>query len=305
MSQVWAWILFTGFVLTMLVLDLCVIHRKDHVIKMKEALIWCAFWIGLALLFNLGIYYSEGPTPALEFLTAYLLEESLSVDNLFIFIQIFAYFRVPSHHQHKVLFWGIVGVVVLRTLFIVGGISLLNRFHWVLYVFGSLLIFTGVKMAFQKEKDIQPEKNPVIRLFKKFIPITPSYEGGKFFVKKNLQWFATPLCVVLLVIEMTDIVFAIDSIPAVLAVSSDPFIVYTSNLFAVLGLRSLYFVLSEIMNLFYYLKYGLSLILVFIGTKMVMSHFLKIPIGLALGFIVLVLFVSILASSIRLQRIKN
>lgn len=304
-SHIWPWVVFNLFVIAMLVLDLAVFHRRSHTIKMKEALAWCALWIGLAFAFNLGVYFTKGPDLALQFLTGYILEESLSIDNLFIFIQIFAYFRVPAQYQHKVLFWGILGVIVLRALFILGGITLIDRFHWIIYIFGAMLMVTGIKMAFQKEEEIQPDRNPVIRLFKKFMPVLPSYEDGKFFVKKNSQWFATPLFIVLLVIEMTDIVFAIDSIPAVLAVTADPFIVYTSNLFAVLGLRSLYFVVSEIMNLFYYLKYGLSVILIFIGTKMLMSHFVKIPIGLALAFIVLVLFISILASSIRLQRINN
>lgn len=290
---------FNLFIFFMLALDLFVFHKESHVIKVKEALMWSAMWIGLALIFNVGVLIFKGTEPALQFFTGYLLEESLSVDNLFVFIQLFAYFRVPSQYQHKVLFWGIIGVVLLRATFIIGGVALLHNFHWVMYVFGGLLILTGARLAKEDEKEIHPERNPVIRLFKKFVPTVPSYDGGKFFIRKERKTYATPLLVVLLVIEMTDVVFAIDSIPAVLAITSDPFIVYTSNMFAVLGLRSLYFALAGIIGLFHYLKYGLSVILVFIGTKMLLSDVIAIPILLSLGVIVAVLATSIVASVLK------
>ncbi len=300
-ETVWAWILFNLFIFSLLVLDLGVFHRKAHVIQVKEALIWSGVWISIALLFNLGIFFYKGPDLALQFLTGYLLEESLSIDNLFIFIQIFSYFRVEPKYQHTVLFWGIVGVVVMRAIFIFGGVALIHYFEWIIYVFGTILILTGIKMARGGDKEIQPERNPIIRLFRKFIPVVSQYEDAKFIVKRDAKVYATPLLVVLLVIEMTDLVFAIDSIPAVLAISKNSFIVYSSNLFAVLGLRSLYFALAGIMPMFYYLRYGLSVILVFIGIKMLSEHFIHVPIGLALGFIVVILFFSILASAVRSQ----
>ncbi len=286
----------------MLALDLGIFHRKVHEVKLKEALAWCAVWISLALIFNVGVYFWRGEKAALEFLTAYLLEESLSVDNLFVFIQIFAHFRVPAAYQHKVLFWGIIGVLVLRATFILTGVALISKFHWIVYVFGGFLIYTGIKMATGVEKEIQHEKNLAIRLFRKFMPVTTSYEGAKFFVKKDLRTYATPLFIVLLVIEMTDLVFAVDSIPAVLAISSDPFIVYTSNLFAVLGLRSLYFALAGIMKLFYYLKYGLSLILVLVGIKMLFSGVVHIPVALSLATIIVILALSVIASKVFPQK---
>lgn len=301
-SQILLWISFNLFVIFMLALDLGIFHRRVHEVKIKEALAWCAVWVSLALIFNVGVYFWRGEKAALEFLTAYLLEESLSVDNLFVFIQIFAYFRVSPAYQHKVLFWGIIGVLVLRAIFILTGVALISKFHWIIYVFGGFLIFTGIKMAIGGEKEIQHEKNLAIRLFRKFVPVTTSpltlSEGAKFFVKKDLRTYATPLFIVLLVIEMTDLVFAVDSIPAVLAISSDPFIVYTSNLFAVLGLRSLYFALAGIMKLFYYLKYGLSLILVLVGIKMLLSDVIHLPVALSLGIIIVILAISVISSKL-------
>lgn len=297
-SQVFLWIAFNLFIFFMLALDLGIFHRRAHVVRMKEALGWCAVWISLALVFNVLVYFWKGDRAALEFFTAYLLEESLSIDNLFVFIQIFAYFQVPAAYQHKVLFWGIIGVILLRATFILIGVSLISMFHWVIYVFGAFLIFTGLRMAMGVEKEIRAEKNLAIRLFRKCIPVTTSYEDAKFFVKKDFRVFATPLFIVLLVIEMTDVVFAVDSIPAVLAISSDTFIVYTSNLFAVLGLRSLYFALAGVMQLFYYLKYGLSAILVLIGLKMLLSDVIHVPVAFSLGIVVVVLALSIIASKI-------
>jgi tellurite resistance protein TerC len=239
-----------------------------------------------------------GHEPAMKFLAGYLLEKSLSVDNLFVFLLIFSYFRVPAQYQHKILFWGIVGALIMRGIFIFLGVALVTRFHWVFYILGAFLIFTGIKLAFEKDKEIHPEKNPVLRLFRRFFPVTKELEGDKFFVKRAGRLYATPLLVVLLVVETTDVIFAVDSVPAILAITLDPFIVFSSNVFAILGLRALYFALSGIMQMFHHLHYGLSLILVFVGVKMLIGDFVKIPIGFALGFIALVLAVSI-ATSIR------
>jgi len=282
----------------MLALDLGVFHRKAHVIKIKEALLWSAFWIGLSLLFNLGIYFWRGPETALEFLTGYLIEKSLSVDNIFVFLLIFSYFRVPSLYQHKVLFWGILGALVMRAIFIATGVTLIQKFHWIIYIFGAFLILTGIKMALQKDKKIHPERNPVLRLFRRYMPVTDDYKDDKFFVKRAGHYLATPLFVVLLVVETTDIIFAVDSIPAILAITLDPFIVYTSNVFAILGLRALYFALAGIMQLFHHLHYGLSAILVFVGVKMLLADIYKIPVGIALGVIASILLISVIASVI-------
>jgi tellurite resistance protein TerC len=299
-NQVLPWVLFNIFVLVMLALDLGVFHRKAHVVKIKEALIWSAVWIALALLFNVGVYYWRGPQIALEFLTGYLLEKSLSVDNVFVFLLIFSYFRVPALCQHKVLFWGILGALIMRAIFIAAGITLIQQFHWVIYVFGAFLIFTGIKMALQKDKEIHPEKNPVIKLFRRLMPVTQDYdEKSRFFVRKAGRLHATPLFVALLVVETTDVIFAVDSIPAVLAITHDPFIVYTSNVFAILGLRALYFALAGIMQLFHYLHYGLSAILVFVGVKMLITEIYKIPITIALGVVAGILLVSVIASLVR------
>lgn len=297
------WIGFNVFVLAMLALDLGVFHRKAHVVKIKEALIWSAVWITLALLFNLGIYFWRGEVAALEFLTGYLLEKSLSVDNVFVFLLIFSYFRVPALCQHKVLFWGILGALIMRAVFIAAGITLIQQFHWVIYLFGAFLIFTGIKMALQKDKEIHPEKNPAIRLFRRLMPVTKDYdEKNRFFVRQAGRLQATPLFVALLVVETTDVIFAVDSIPAILAITQDPFIVYTSNVVAILGLRALFFALAGIMNLFHYVHYGLSLILVFIGFKMLLADIYKTPIPIALSVVAGILVISVVASLGRPRR---
>ena len=295
-EPVYAWVGFLVFIFAMLALDLGVFQRKSHVITVKESLLWTSFWIALALIFNLIVYYFKGPKVGLEFLTGYLLEESLSVDNIFVFLLIFSYFKVPQIYQHKVLFWGILGAILMRFLFIVLGISLIQKFHFIIYLFGALLIYTGLKMVKSKETEVHPENNPVLKFFGRIVPVTGAYEGDKFFVRKETRLFATPLMVVLLMVETTDVLFAVDSIPAIFGVTLDPFIVYTSNIFAILGLRSLYFSLSGIMNRFHFLHYGLSAILVFIGVKMLISHFYHIPIAAALSFIAAALVVSILIS---------
>ena len=298
-NQVLLWLGFNIFVLAMLALDLGVFHRKAHVVQIKEALGWTAIWITLALLFNLGIYFWRGPEPALEFLTGYLIEKALSVDNIFVFLLIFSYFDVPLLYQHKVLFYGILGALIMRAMFIVMGITLIQKVHWVIYVFGGFLILTGIKIALEKGKEIRPERNPVLRIFRRFMPVSDRYENDKFFTRKEGRFLATPLFIVLLVVETTDIVFAVDSIPAILAITLDPFIVYTSNVFAILGLRALYFALAGMMRLFQYLHYGLSAILVFVGVKMLVASIWKIPIGLALGVIAAILLISVGASIIR------
>lgn len=290
------WILFIVFVLIMLFLDLGVFHKTSHVVKLREALSWSAVWIALALLFNAGIYYWQGHQKALEFFTGYLIEKSLSVDNIFIFVLVFSYFKVPSLYQHKVLFWGIFGALIMRVIFIFAGVALIERFHWIIYIFGAFLIYTGIKMLTQKDKDIHPEKNPVLKLAQKYIRVSPSYEEDKFFVTRDRTRFATPLFIVLLFIETTDLIFAVDSIPAVLAISSDPFIVFTSNVFAILGLRSLYFALAGIIEKFIYLSYGLAIILMFVGLKMLLSDIFHIPIAISLGVIALILTASIVLS---------
>lgn len=292
------WVGFNVFVLAMLALDLLVFHRKPHEVSVREALTWSGVWIALALAFNAGIYFFQGRQPALEFLTGYLIEKSLSVDNIFVFLMVFAYFRVPQKYQHEVLFWGILGALVFRAIFIAGGITLIKNFHWIIYVFGSFLIFTGIKMWTDKEKEIHPEKSAVLKLFQRFMPVTQGYEGGKFFIRKEGRLFATPLFVVLLVIETTDIIFAVDSIPAILAVTQDPFIVYTSNVFAILGLRALYFALAGIIRLFHYLHYGLSAILVFVGIKMLITDLYKVPVGISLTIVSALLLASVAASLI-------
>lgn len=290
------WACFIGFILLMLALDLGVFHRKSHEIKIKEALTWSAVWIALALFFNYGIYVFMGKEKAIEFLTGYVIEKSLSIDNLFVFIMLFTYFKVETKYQHKVLFWGILGALVMRAIFIFAGVALINKFHWIIYVFGALLIFTGVKMIFHKEEEIEPDKNPLVRLFKKFFPVTNQEHGGNFFVKIGGRTFATPLFIVLLIVEFTDLIFAVDSIPAILAITNDTFIIFTSNVFAILGLRALYFALAGITQYFYYLKYGLSAILIFVGIKMTIVDFYKIPIVYSLCVIAGILIISILIS---------
>ena len=290
------WTCFIGFVLVMLALDLGVFHRKSHEIKIKEALIWSAVWISLALAFNYGIYVFMGKEKAIEFLTGYVIEKSLSIDNLFVFIMLFTYFNVNTKYQHKVLFWGILGALVMRAIFIFAGVALINKFHWIIYVFGVLLVFTGIKMLFHKDEKIDPNKNPLVRLFKKFFPVTDQEHGGKFFVKMKGRTFATPLFIVLLLVEFTDLIFAVDSIPAILAITNDTFIIFTSNVFAILGLRALYFALAGITKYFYYIKYGLSAILVFVGIKMTIVDFYKVPILYSLFTIASILLISIIVS---------
>jgi tellurite resistance protein TerC len=281
----------------MLVLDLGVFHRRAHTVKFREAMVWSGAWIALAATFAVVIFFWHGRAPALEFVTGYVIELSLSVDNLFVFLLIFRFFQVPAIHQHKVLFWGILGALVMRAIFIAAGVGLILRFHWIIYVFGAFLVYSGIKLFFQGEAEIHPEKNPVLRLFRRWVPVTKDYMGNKFFVR-NPGLFATPLFVVLLVVETTDLLFAVDSIPAILAITRDAFIVYTSNVFAILGLRSMYFALAGMMEMFRYLHYGLSLVLVFVGAKMLLSHYFEIPILVALAAVAGVLAVSVIASMI-------
>jgi len=289
------WILFNLFVLAMLVLDLGVFHRRAHTVKFREALAWSAVWIALAVIFAVVVFFWHGRTSALEFVTGYVIELSLSVDNLFVFLLIFRFFHVPPVHQHKVLFWGILGALIMRAVFIVAGVGLIQRFHWIVYVFGAFLVYSGIKLFFQEEAEIHPERNPVLRLFRRFVPVTKDYEGNKFFVRRA-GLYATPLFVVLLVVETTDLLFAVDSIPAILAITRDAFIVYTSNVFAIMGLRSMYFALAGMMEMFRYLHYGLSLVLVFVGAKMLLSHYLEIPTPVALAAVAGVLAISVIAS---------
>lgn len=298
------WIGFNVFVIAMLALDLGVFHRKSHHVSIKEALIWTGVWISMALLFNVFLYYRFGEELALEFLTGYLIEKSLSVDNIFVMIMIFSYFQVPSAYQHKVLFLGIFGALVMRVFFIFTGIELIHRFHWLIYIFGGFLIFTGIKM-FVSEPKIDPEKNLFVRIVRKMIPVTSDYHGDRFFIRKDGARWATPLLLVLIVIEGTDLIFAVDSIPAILAVSEDPFIVYTSNVFAILGLRSLYFAVAGIEKYFKYLKYGLAAILIFVGTKMAIADIFKIPIYVSLLAIAIILIISIIASIVSNAKAKK
>ncbi len=291
-----SWILFNLFVLLMLTVDLGVFHKKAHTMRVREALWLSLFWITLALIFNAGIYYFNGSQAAIEFFTGYVIEKSLSVDNLFVFLMVFSYFKVPKEYQHKILFWGILGALIMRAIFILSGIALIQKFHWIIYIFGAFLIFTGIKMALEKDKEIHPEKNPILRLFKRFFPVTTEFEGAIFFKRINGKVYATSLFVVLLVIETTDLVFAVDSIPAIIAITRDAFIVYTSNVFAILGLRALYFALAGVVDLFHYLNYGLAFILSFVGVKMLISDLYKLPTWAALAVIALVLLISVIAS---------
>jgi len=287
-GSIWLWGAFSVFVLGMLALDLGVFHRKAHEVKVKEALSWSIVWIALALVFNAGIYWKFGTEPALQFLTGYLIEKALSVDNLFVFLVIFSYFSVPKAYQHRVLFWGILGALVFRAIFIALGAVLLAKFHWVMYLFGAILVVTGIRLMLKTEEE-HPERNPLFRLFTRFVPSTSDYRGTKFLVKQSGRWFATPLLLVLIAVESTDIVFAVDSIPAIFAITSDPFIVFTSNIFAILGLRALYFLLADVISRFAYLKYGLAAVLIFVGIKMLIVEVYRIPILLSLGVVVLLL----------------
>ncbi|MBK8946760.1 MAG: TerC family protein [Ignavibacteriae bacterium] len=294
--NIWFWIVFNLFVLLMLALDLGVFHKNTHEVNTKEALIWTGVWILLAMLFNILIYNLFGETKALEFFTGYIIEKALSVDNIFVFVLIFSFFQIPSKYQHKVLFWGIIGALIMRVIFIFAGVALLEKFHWTIYIFGAILIYTGIKMLVQKHKKIDPDKNPIINLFKKFIPTTSNLHGEKFFITEKNKKTATPLFITLIFIELTDLIFAVDSIPAILAVTQDHFIVYTSNVFAILGLRSLYFALAKIIERFKYLSVGLAIILIFVGIKMVIIDYIKIPIQYSLLTIIGILIISLLYS---------
>jgi len=290
------WTLFLVGVAAILVLDLGVLNRKAHAVRPREAALWTVFCVTLAGLFALWLAWRFGARPALEFTTGYLIEYALSVDNLFVFLVVFGYFRVPAEFQHRVLFWGILGALVLRALFILTGAALLARFHWMIFVFGAFLVVTGVRLLVAGEGEVDPEHNPLLRLARRFLRVTPRYHGQRFFVTEQGRRFATPLFLVLIVIEGTDVVFAVDSIPAIFGVTQDPFLVFTSNIFAILGLRSLYFLLHDFMGRFHYLKYGLGLVLAFVGAKMVASGWFKVPIGLSLGVIVALLGLSVGAS---------
>jgi tellurite resistance protein TerC len=302
LSSIWGWVGFNVVVLAILALDLGVLHRKSEKVSLKEAAIWSGVWVALSLSFAFAVYRTMGKQSGLEFLTGYLIEYALSVDNIFVFVLIFSYFKVPEKYQHRVLFWGIIGALILRGVMIVAGSALVTRFAWTLYIFGAFLVFTGLRMALQKDDAAyNPERDPVLRLSRKLIPVTPDYRGDKFFVREadragRVRTAATPLFIVLLIVDTTDIIFATDSIPAIFAVTRDPFIVYTSNICAVLGLRALYFLLANVVDKFVYLKLGLSLVLVFIGAKMLLEQFLHIPILASLGVVGAVLATSILAS---------
>jgi tellurite resistance protein TerC len=306
MHTILLWVGFNIFILVLLTLDLKVFNRKPHEISIKESLMWSGVWIAISLLFNIGVYFWLGRESALQFFTGYLIEKSLSIDNLFVFLLLFSYFKVPPKYQHEVLFWGILGALLMRGALILLGAALITRFHWILYILGLFLVVTGVKMAFQDgKKEVHPERNIVVRFFKKFLPVTSGYHEEKFFVKTGGKRYGTLLLIVLIVIETTDLLFAVDSIPAIFAITQDSFIIYTSNVFAILGLRSLYFALAGIMDLFYYLRHGLSVVLTFIGLKMLLMGYVNIPIGLALGVVGTVLLIAIAASVIRARIQKN
>ena len=305
LDPLWLWGGFTLFVLAMMALDLGVFHREAHVVGFKEALTWTGVWVTLALLFNAGVWYFAGPQKALEFLTGYLIEYSLSVDNVFIFALIFSYFAVPPQWQHKVLFWGILGALVMRVIMIFAGVALISRFGWLLYLFGAFLIFTGLKMIFQKDEQVHPEHNPIVRWFRRVVPVTNAHHDDKLVVRVDGRLMATPLMVVLVCVEVTDVIFAIDSIPAIFAVTLDPFIIYTSNVFAIMGLRSLYFVLGGMMGMFHYLKLGLGVVLTFIGVKMLLGHTAwKIDTLVALGVVAAILATSVIASLVHASRAR-
>ncbi|MFA0736753.1 MAG: hypothetical protein OGMRLDGQ_003253 [Candidatus Fervidibacter sp.] len=295
-EPIWAWGVFLLVVIAMLMVDLGVFHRKAHVLSMREATIWSIVWVVVALVFNAIVWVWLGHQKALEFFTGYLVEKALSADNIFVFAVLFNYFAVPPEYRHRVLFWGVLGAIVFRLTFILAGTALLKKFHWVVYIFGIIVIVSGIKLLMRKDEEIDPERNPVLRLARRFLPITPNYHEQKFFVRLNGKFMATPLTLVLLVVESTDIVFAIDSIPAIFAITRDPFIVFTSNVCAILGLRALYFLLEGMIRLFRYLDEGLAVILVFIGIKMLVSEFYKIPTWVALGFVAAVLAITIALS---------
>ena len=296
-DQIWLFVGFNVFVLAMLALDLGVFHRKSHVVSTREAIAWTIAWITLAMLFNLGIWHYAGAEKALEFTAGYLIEYSLSVDNIFVFALLFSYFAVPAQYQHRVLFWGILGALIMRAIMIAAGSVLIAKFAWIIYVFGAFLVLTGLKMIFKKEEEIHPERNPVVKWFKRLMPVTSDYRGDKFFIREKGVVMATPLFIVLLMVEISDVIFAVDSIPAIFAVTTDPFIVYTSNVFAILGLRSLYFALAGVLDKFHYLKVGLGVVLTFVGVKMFLGHTpYKIDTLTSLGVIIGVLASAVVAS---------
>jgi tellurite resistance protein TerC len=297
-SELLFWALFNVFVLVMLAVDLWVFHRPGHTVKVREAVLWSVSWILLAVVFAGLVYFWRGRETAVEFTTGYIIELSLSVDNLFVFLLIFRYFKVPSNYQHKVLFWGIVGALVMRGVFIGVGIGLIRRFHWIIFVFGAFLVYSGIRLLGEKEMAVDPDKSVLVRAFRRVIPVTEDYEGDKFVVRR-VGLYATPLLLVLIVVETTDLLFATDSIPAVLAITLKPFVVYTSNVFAILGLRSLYFVLAGMMEIFHYLHYGLAVVLIVIGGKMLASDYYEVPTAWTLGAVAGVLLISIVASVMR------
>jgi TerC family integral membrane protein len=303
-TETLAWILFNVFVAAMLVLDLFVFHRRSEALSMKQALGWSAFWISLAAIFAVLLGAWQGKTAALEFSTGYVIELSLSADNLFIFLMVFRYFHLPQEEQHHVLFWGIIGAIIMRAIFIFAGVGLIHRFHWIIYGFGALLVITGIRMLFRHGEQVHPERNPLVRAFRRFFPVTQNYEGGKFFVRRD-RICATPLLLVLIVIETTDLLFAVDSIPAVLSITLNSFIVYTSNIFAILGLRSLFFALSSLLNIFEYLHYGISCVLVFVGMKMILSHAYPIRTEISLIVVATILLVTIVASLWKRKRVEE
>jgi tellurite resistance protein TerC len=293
------WIGFLVFVLAMLAVDLGVFHRKAHEVSLKEAGIWSAVWVALSAVFAAGVYGFYGGQKALEFTTGYLIEKALAVDNIFVFVVIFTTFGIPALYQHRVLFWGILGALVMRAAFILAGGAFLARFHWAIYVFGGILALTGLKLLVQRNQEVHPERNPVVRAFQRFFPVTPRLAGEHFLVKQGGRWFATPLLLALVAVEVTDLIFAVDSIPAIFAITLDPFIVFTSNIFAILGLRSMYFLLAGIIHRFVYLKVGLSFVLMFVGAKMLLVDVYKVPIGASLAIIAAILGVSVVASLLR------
>lgn len=288
----------------MLALDLGIFHRKAHEVSFREAIIFSIVWIGLALAFNLFVLYEFGKTKAIEYLTGYIIEKSLSVDNIFVFVLIFSSFNVPPQYQHRVLFWGVLGALIMRAVFIFAGVALIDRFHWIIYIFGAFLVYTGIKIAREKGTKVDTTNNPIIKFVHRFIPFTKEYHGAKFFIRDN-RVKATPLFLVLILVEFTDLIFAVDSIPAILAITSDPFIVYSSNVFAIMGLRSLYFALAGSLKYFIYLHYGLALILIFVGIKMVISEFYKMNPFISLIIIAMILAVTIVASVIKGRKIKE
>ena len=296
----WVWLAFIGGVLGMLALDLGVFHRKAHTVSVREAAVWSAVWVALSLAFAALVYVWQGPDKGLEFITGYLIEKSLAVDNIFVFVLVFSFFATPPIYQHRVLFWGVIGALLMRGVMIALGVTLIERFHWVLYLFGALLLLTGVRMLFQRhDAEVDLNKNPAVRLARRLFRVSDDYDGQKFFTVKNGVRMATPLFLVLIFIEFTDLVFAVDSIPAIFAITTDPFIVFTSNVLAILGLRSMYFLLAGVVHRFVYLKTGLSLILVFIGVKMLLLDVFKIPTALSLGVVAGILTLSIALSLLK------